>query len=107
MASEKKGFVLYFDSYHSIASLPAAQRGVLLSELFQYAARICTQDEDPLAAAEACREMAPETRMAFSFMAGAIARDTKKWKQRRDNLSKAAKEREAVRRDTDSAWDYV
>lgn len=107
MASEKKGFVLYFDSYPSIAPLPAEQRGVLLSALFQYASRICTQEEGPLAAAEACREMAPETRMAFCFMAGAIARDTKKWKQRQSNLSRAAKEREAGHKETDSAWNYV
>ena len=35
--TEKKSFVLYFDMFPSIRTLPADQRGELLSALFVYA----------------------------------------------------------------------
>lgn len=103
MSSEKRGFVLYFDSYSSIANLSASQRGTLLSALFQYAQQICTCPENPLEAAAGFPEMEPDTRMAFCFMAGNIARDTEKWRQRQQRYKKAAIDR--IKREPE--WKYL
>lgn len=93
MASEKKGFVLYFDSWESLAELSAAQRGELLAALFVYASEVCRADENPLSFVRRFTGMEPDTRMAFCFMANAIRRDTQKWLSRQQNCRKAALQR--------------
>ena len=40
MTQEKKSFVLYFDSWPLIATLPPEQRGWLLSAVFDFAIRV-------------------------------------------------------------------
>ena len=46
-------------------------------------------------AAAQCQNLTPRARMAFSFMASAIARDTEKWNEKRRNYLRSAANREA------------
>jgi len=91
--SEKKGFVLYFDSYDSITSLTDEQRGILLLALYQYADRICRREVKVEEIFEDYPNLTPESRMAFRFLAGNIQRDTEKWKKSKNNYQKGAQKR--------------
>ena len=104
--SEKKGFVLYFDSYDSITSLPDEQRGILLSALYQYADLICRRE---VAAEEIFQQfpgLTSESRMAFRFLAGNIHRDTEKWKKHQNHYQQAAQKRKEKTKE-DDIWKYV
>lgn len=97
MTQEKKSFVLYLDAYPYISALPADQRGELLSALYWYAGLLETQTLSAWEAAEQCTQLLPETRMAFCFMAGALERDTRKWREKRANYLSAAARRQEER----------
>lgn len=86
---EKKSFLLYFDSYPWVKELRDEEKGRLLDALFAYAAEAARQGTAPDVFLEGSRDMAPETWMAFGFMAGNIYRDTMKW--RRAQETKAAR----------------
>lgn len=98
---EKKSFVLYFDMFPGIAGLPPAQRGELLSALFTYAQAEAEAPTEQDAIFDRYPEMAPETRMAFRFMAETIRRDTEKWREKRARYVKAARDRAEKNRDSD------
>lgn len=121
MAEEpKKSFLIYFDAYPSISTLPPEQRGELFSALFEYAraeAEAPTDQSDILRRHET---ISTETRMAFYFMAQTIQRDTEKWRQkhvryqqaalRRQQEAQADKEQSGKWRPKggpDSAWNYM
>jgi len=96
MAAKKKGFVLYFDSFEVLQSLSPSQRGELLTALYAYALAACQGEQNPLTFVQSCRELDPDTRVAFCFMAGNIRRDTLKWLERQNNCRAAAQQRYAA-----------
>ena len=107
-ATEKKSFLLYFDTYPSIADLPAEQRGELFSALFEYALEEAESPEPVGQSAVLDRhaEMSVAARMAFRFMAKTIQRDTEKWRQKHARYQQAARQRwqdAAQRRQGDGA----
>ena len=88
--TEKKSFVLYFDTYFSISALPAEQRGELFSALFEYAMAEAEAPAEEDAVLNQHPEMGVAARMAFSFMAKSIRRDTEKWREKLSAGSPAA-----------------
>ena len=104
--NDKKGFLLYFDSYDNLALLSDEQRGKLLLALIRYA-RAVREGEDlaPMEALKNCPELDPQASMAFGFLADTIRRDTKEWLKRRDNYRRGAKERLAGREQQPSTRD--
>lgn len=99
--NHKKSFVLYFDMFAGIDHLAPAQRGELFSALFDYAQTAAEKPTEPDAILTRYPEMAPETRMAYRFMAETIRRDTEKWREKRERYVKAAKTRAEKSRDSD------
>lgn len=89
----KKSFVLYFDAYPCIAALPVEQRGELLSLLYQFAMETEARSTDPLDFLEHRAALAPETQVAFCFLAETIRRDTEKWKDKQRRYQAAAARR--------------
>lgn len=84
---EKKSFILYLDSYPMFRTLSPEQRGWLFTAIYAYAQQL-SQEETAMQAGEleimeavanSIPEMEEQTRMAFSFVASSIYRDTKKW----------------------------
>ena len=84
---EKKSFILYLDSYPMFHMLSPEQRGWLLTAIYAYAQQL-SQEEAAVqagelaimeAVADSIPEMEDQTRMAFSFVASSIYRDTLKW----------------------------
>ena len=84
---EKKSFILYLDSYPMFQMLSPEQRGWLLTAIYAYAQQL-SQEEAAVqagelaimeAVADSIPEMEDQTRMAFSFVASSIYRDTQKW----------------------------
>ncbi len=96
--NQKKSFVLYFDAEDSLRQLCASQRGELLSALFDYARCIETEPVEPAVYAARCPNLRSGARMAFCFMASAIARDTRKWHEQRQRRSESALNRHARER---------
>lgn len=94
MAEEqKKSFLLYFDMYPSIRTLPTDQKGMLLEAIFEYAQAAAKQEGAPEEVLARCPDMSQECRMAFRFVAETIRRDTEKWKDKHKRYSEAAKTR--------------
>ena len=92
--NEKKGFLLYHDSYTYILTLPMEQRGELFTALYHYSIQSEAKGPpDAIVFAAQCTGMWPETKMAFYFMAGNSARDYVKWKTKQANYSAAATKR--------------
>ena len=109
--SEKKSFVLYFDMYPNICDLPADQRGELLSALFEYAeTEVEYEDEDSQNNKDWTLAKHPHmdagTRMAFSFIAEAIHRDTVKWREKHRRYQQGAEKRKEKSK-VDDFLDYV
>ena len=97
--AEKKSFLLYFDSYPSIALLPPDQRGWLFSALFAYAMAAAKQPETwAVEILDQFPDMGGEARMAFRFLSTSICRDTQEW-HRRFRRKTAAGEGEARKPD--------
>ena len=73
-----------------------AQRGEVFSSLYLFALELNERNGDayPSDVLQKLTTLAPETRMAFSFMAANMARDYQKWAQKRSNYQAAAKKRE-------------
>lgn len=106
--NQKVSFLLYLDTYESIAHLSDAQCGRLIRALFRYAAAVAKEDTDPAGVAEEM-ELEADTRMAFFFMAGSIRRDTAAWKKKQQTLSQRAREHKSRMGDgkPDDAWKYT
>ena len=86
----KKSFLLYFDNYDSIAALPPAQRGELFLMLMEYARAAAEGKPDWGGVVEKHPDLAPETKMAFCFIAQGIRRDTEKWQEKHQRYKDAA-----------------
>ena len=75
--------------------LPPVQRGLLLSALFSYADKIwrdmSLSIEDVL---DTYPELSDEGRVAFSFLASNIRRDTFRWLSRRESRSQRRRQQE-------------
>ena len=94
MAEErKKSFMLYFDNFNSIAALPAEQRGELLLLLYRYAIAADKAPIDPEEMLEQYPLLNDAGRMAYSFLAETIRRDTEKWKDKQRRYQAAAARR--------------
>ena len=91
----KKSFMLYFDNFKSIAALSAEQRGELLLQLFRYAMAEDKAPTDPETILEQYPVLNGEGRMAYSFLAETIRRDTEKWKAKQRRYQAAAARRQA------------
>lgn len=103
MSGGKKGFVLYFDNYPSIAPLPSEQRGEILSALFEYAQEEAEKPTELSAVLSRHPALSMESRMACCFMARNIQRDTEKWREKHTRYAKAARER-AEKEKSDTEW---
>lgn len=90
----KKSFVLYFDAYPCIAALPVEQRGELLLQLYRYAMAVDKAPTDPETILAQYPVLNSEGRMAFSFLAETIRRDTEKWKAKQRRYQAAAARRQ-------------
>ena len=88
MVNQKKGFVLYFDSYPVLAQLPPEQLGWLLLALYRYADEVW---RDPDFSQEEILDIFPkltdQSRMAFGFLAANLCRDAKRWLERQARAS--------------------
>ena len=95
MNNPKRGFLLYFDNYPMVTMLPPEQRGWLLTALFSYADKIwrdmSLSIEDVL---DTYPELSDEGRVAFSFLASNIRRDTFRWLSRRESRSQRRRQQE-------------
>ena len=121
--ADKKSFLLYFDMYPSIRGLLPEQRGYLLSALFEFADAAWRENGSRESVLERFPQMSEAARMAYSFIAEAIQRDTEKWREKQARYQKAAAERlqnarqddvakhvRALRKDQgkeDDIWKYV
>ena len=95
MAEEhKKSFMLYFDNFNSIAALSAEQRGELLLLLYRYAMAADRAPTDPERILEQYPVLDGAGRMAYSFLAETIRRDTEKWKAKQRRYQAAAARRQ-------------
>ena len=90
---QKKSFVLYFDMYPSIRTLPTDQKGMLLDAVFEYARSASERDGTPEETLGRYPDMSQACCMAFRFVAETIRRDTEKWKEKHRRYSEAAKAR--------------
>jgi len=122
--ADKKSFLLYFDMYPSICVLPPEQKGYLFSALFEYADAAWKENCSKESVLERFPQMSDSARMAYSFIAEAIQRDTDKWREKQARYQQAAVARsdkvrqesdigkfmKALRGDSgkeDDAWKYV
>lgn len=107
--NDKRSFLLYFDTYPSVAALPADQRGELLLALFEYAMAAAEGEDGMDAVLDRHPAMGPDTRMALLFMSGTIRRDTDKWRARHRRCQAAARRRHRAAGGAfaDDAWAYV
>ena len=97
MENLKSSFMIYLDAYPHVLTLTREEQGDLFTSLFWYASNAAHREHpmDVTAAAAQCQRLTPQARMAFCFMASAIARDTEKWNEKRRNYLRSASEREA------------
>ena len=97
MTHSKRGFVLYFDNIEMINALAPDQRGLLLSALFDYAARVW---RDTTVCAEEILllypQMEPPAQMAMRYLASGILRDTNRWLSRREARAQRKQEQSAA-----------
>jgi len=95
MANTKKGFILYFNNYPLLASLPMDQRGILVSALMVYADRVWRDSSVTLdGVLEGFPQMSPEARMACGFMGAAVQHDTEVWLSKQGYWQKKRQERQ-------------
>lgn len=99
MATEKKGFVLYFDACRELEVLEPEQRGWLLTVLYTFA-MACAKGEETEVQSLLDRfpQLGPEARMACRFLCETIQRDTRKWRERQAHYIQAALKREDTKR---------
>ena len=107
----KKSIVLYFDACACLKPLPAEQRGERFTALVEYAQAAVKGSMEPDPVRERYPAMTLETRMAFSFIADTIRRDTEKWREKQERYTQAALRRGEKKRDGEKEkkdlWDYV
>lgn len=91
---QKKSFLIYFDAYPIVSTLPPEQRGELFSALCEYAQAEAEQPTEQDAVLRGHPAMSSDTRMVFYFMAQNIQRDTEKWRQKHVRYQQAALRRQ-------------
>lgn len=92
--NQKKSFVLYRNMRRHMAQLSREQQGALLMAIMDYADSAADGQTDMAAVLTQYPDMAPETRMAFFFIADVIRMDTEKWYQKQKNYQRAAQKRQ-------------
>nr|WP_326186406.1 DUF6291 domain-containing protein [uncultured Oscillibacter sp.] len=108
MAETKKSFLIYFDAYPLVSNLPPEQRGELFSALCEYARAEAEKPTEQSAVLSGHPAMSTDTRMAFSFMAQNIQRDTEKWRDKHVRYQQAALRRhEEARAEKGGMAQYV
>ena len=84
MNNPKRGFVVYFDNYPMLLTMPPEQRGLLFTALMQYAdGRWRGEVTDPEEVLVRWPDMGAQAQMGFRFMASAVDRDTQRWLSQR------------------------
>ena len=95
MSAAKKGFLIYFDNYPMVCSLPAEQRGHLFTALMVYADRVWRDPSVTLEEVSECfSKLSPEARVALGFMGAAVRRDTEAWLSKQDYRVKRKQEQQ-------------
>ena len=98
MSNPKRSFLVYFDNYPMLLSLPPDQRGWLFTALMDYAARQGRgEGEPPEVLLERYPPLSPQAQTVFQFMAAAVDRDTQRWLQRRQTALERRQAREGER----------
>lgn len=91
--ADKKSFMLYYDMYPSICDLSDEQRGALFAALFEYAEQAIREPDCMQQVMARHANMNDATKMAFSFIAKTIERDTIKWLEKQERYTRAAENR--------------
>ena len=107
MSTEKKGFVLYFDACKELEFLEPEQRGWVLTGAYRFAWECREKEAEVSEVLDRIPQLTPEARMACRFLCESIRRDTRKWRERREHYSQAARRREESKETSDDAWKYV
>ena len=84
---------MYFDSLGLLNLFPPDQIGELILALYDYAHRICEEEETPEEALFRYSLLEETTQVGFISMAGHILRDTRVWKQRQSHCRSSAAQR--------------
>lgn len=108
--TQKKSFLIYFDAYPIVSTLPPEQRGELFSALCEYAQAEAEAERptEQSAVLDRFPAMSTDARTVFYFMAQNIQRDTEKWRQKHVRYQQAALRRQQdARAEKDSMAQYV
>lgn len=106
--TQKKSFLIYFDAYPIVSTLPPEQRGELFSALCEYAQAEAERPTEQGAVLDRFPAMSTDARAVFYFMAQNIQRDTEKWRQKHVRYQQAALRRQQdARAEKDSMAKYV
>lgn len=106
--TQKKSFLIYFDAYPIVSTLPPEQRGELFSALCEYAQAEAERPTEQGAVLDRFPAMSTDARMVFYFMAQNIQRDTEKWRQKHVRYQQAALRRQQdARAEKDNMAKYV
>lgn len=85
MQNQKKGYIIYFDTYPTLSRLSMEQRGLLFSALTVYADRAWRNPSVSMEEVlDGFPQLSQEARMACELMGSAIYRDTLAWLNRRE-----------------------
>lgn len=108
MDDQKNTFLVHLDTCQHVVRLPMEQRGLLFSCLYWFAVEMNERGvkADPQELLRQKTGMTPETEMAFTFMAAAMARDFEKWQEKRTNYQAAAKRRQEQKTRMEQAAPY-
>lgn len=110
MAELKKSFLIYFDAYPIVSTLPPEQRGELFSALCEYTRAEAAGPTEQSAVLDRYPAMTADARTVFFFMDQNIQRDTEKWRQKhvRDQQAALRRQQDArADRESGSVAQYV
>ena len=95
MDNQKKSFVLYLDNWPELELLDMEQRGMVLTAVFEFAARLSAGEQaDFFGTMKTCPQLSEGGRMACGFLCATLERDHLKWlhrKQARQRREEAAR----------------
>ena len=104
MDSPKKSFLLYFDNYPMLVSLPPEQRGWVVTALMVFADRVWRDSSTALEEImEQFPKLTPEARLVCGFMGASILRDTQRWLSRRQRQAASRTEKRGTGEPTPDA----
>ena len=93
MSNQKTAFTLYFDNMDLACQLPDEQLATLTRAIVHCAAREAEGADGITEVKELWPQMAPETWMAFQFIAQNIRRDTRAYRAKQARYREGARKR--------------